>query len=411
MKNVQRKMALFLAAVLLAVNTAGCTKEELNEYLQQGLEWVESVSDPSQQSQESEQVSDYPNQKKAQSRQAERETVKPPEQISVGKYAYGQLGETEQRVYDEILSTILNQEQAIKLSTTDTELMRRAYAAVCSDYGGLFWIEGYAFTRYTRGEELVSLEFSPKYTMGMEERRQIQEQIDEIVEAWFAGISINDTDYDKAKYVYELLALNTEYVENAQDSQNIISVFIHQKTVCQGYACAVQYLLEQLGIQSVIVSGMALGEPHAWNLICLDGEYYYMDATWGNNGYRNKEGKETPFIDYNYMAMTTAEMQLGHMPDSEQNLPECTSVVNNYYRKEGNYIETWEPDVIGSKLVEAWEAQQVITLRFSDNALRKRAFRYFIKEGHIADYCYGLSQINYIEDPSWKEISFCFNQS
>ena len=38
MKNVQRKMALFLAAVLLAVNTAGCTKEELNEYLQQGLE-------------------------------------------------------------------------------------------------------------------------------------------------------------------------------------------------------------------------------------------------------------------------------------------------------------------------------------------------------------------------------------
>ena len=149
---------------------------------------------------------------------------------------YGQLGETEQRVYDEILSTILNQEQAIKLSTTDTELMRRAYAAVCSDYGGLFWIEGYAFTRYTRGEELVSLEFSPKYTMGMEERRQIQEQIDEIVEAWFAGISINDTDYDKAKYVYELLALNTEYVENAQDSQNIISVFIHQKTLCQGYA-------------------------------------------------------------------------------------------------------------------------------------------------------------------------------
>ena len=49
MKNVQRKMALFLAAVLLAVNTAGCTKEELNEYLQQGLEWVESVSDSSQQ--------------------------------------------------------------------------------------------------------------------------------------------------------------------------------------------------------------------------------------------------------------------------------------------------------------------------------------------------------------------------
>ena len=204
--------------------------------------------------------------------------------------------------------------------------------------------------------------------------------------------------------------MNTEYVEGAKDSQNIISVFLNKQTVCQGYACAVQYLFNQLGIESTIVSGKALGEPHAWNLICLDGDYYYMDATWGNNGYRDKEGVETSFIDYNYMAMTTAQMQMGHEPNGEIPLPECSAVLNNYYIKEGYYIETWDPDQIGAMLAPAWEERQVITLKFGDENLKEQAFQYFIQDGHIADYCSQITQINYIEDSQWNEISFCFNR-
>ena len=333
------------------------------------------------------------------------------ESISKGRYAYESLSKENKVIYDQMLDAIMLHEEETALSATENSYLEDIFNCIKADYGGLFWVDSFRYTQYQRNGQTEMMSFSPNYTMSLEKRQKTQKKINKRVKKFLKGIRRGDSDYEKVKYVYRKLIEQTDYNLEAPDNQNIISVFIHQKTVCQGYACAVQYLLEQLGIQSVIVSGMALGEPHAWNLICLDGEYYYMDATWGNNGYRNKEGKETSFIDYNYMAMTTAEMQLGHMPDSEQNLPECTSVVNNYYRKEGNYIETWEPDVIGSKLVEAWEAQQVITLRFSDNALRKRAFRYFIKEGHIADYCYGLSQINYIEDPSWKEISFCFNQS
>lgn len=397
MKKMQRMLAMLAAILFMWGGSAGCSQMKLQEYLQQDRQ--------------SKQVCERQNQQEAQVLKPQKEAVVPPKRISLEKYAYQQLNPAEQTVYDEMLSAILSQEERVQLSTTDTDVMQHAYKAVCSDYGGLFWVEGYVFTSYTKGEELVSLEFSPKYTMTKKERRQLQHQIDGIVEAWLAGISINDTDYEKAKYVYELLALNTEYVENAINSQNIVSVFIGQQTVCQGYASAVQYLLGQLGVQSVIVSGTARGEPHAWNLICLEGEYYYMDATWGNNEYRNKEGQETSFTDYNYMAMTTVEMQMGHQPDFEIDLPECTAVLNNYYIKEGNYIEEWDMDVIGAKLCEAWENQQVVTLRFSDDSLKDQAFQYFIQEGHIADYCSDITQINYIEDSLWKEISFCFNQN
>ncbi len=332
------------------------------------------------------------------------------EQISVGKYAYESLPEEGQFIYDEMLSAILSHTEKITVSTADTELMRRAYAAICSDYGGLFWVDGYVFTKYTKGEELMSLEFAPKYTMTEEERKATQAQIDGVVEEWLSGISVNDTDYDKAKYVYDLLAENTEYVQGAPDSQNIVSVFLRRQTVCQGYACAVQYLLGQLGVPSVIVSGTALGEPHAWNLIRLDGEYYYMDATWGNAGYRSQEGVETPFTDYNYMAMTTEEMMIGHIPGAEMELPECTASADNYFVREGYDIQAWEPDRIGLLLAEAWEQGRTVTLRFSDEALQGQAFRYFIEEGHAADYCSGIQEINYMEDSQWREISFCFSR-
>ncbi len=453
MKKNQKKAALMMTFILLCGNFAGCAPEELYKFMQQGRQAEESagyftqreeesgyskevsneqkegngqsLDSPGQQEEENGQIVEPPNlrnnetgqvtessnQMEEEGRKEGQEAAQRQEQVSTGKYAYEQLGKSEQTVYDEMLAAILDQEEKVKLSTIDTEIMQRAYTAICSDYGGLFWVDGYVYTRYTKGKELVSLEFSPKYTMTQEERKDMQDQIDGIVEIWLTGISQEASDYEKAKYIYELLAMNTKYVKDAQDNQNIISVFIRQQTVCQGYACAVQYLMGKLGIQSVIVSGKAMGEPHAWNLICLDGDYYYMDATWGNNGYENKEGVETPFINYNFMAMTTEEMLMGHQPNEELELPECSAILNNYYRKEGNYIEEWDPDGIGMILAAAWEERRVITLRFSDESLKEMAFQYFIQEGHLADYCSEITQINYIEDSQWKEISFCFNQS
>ena len=190
MKKLYRKIICILAIALSLGSMAGCSPKDLQKYL------PEERYLP--QAQEPEQVAEEPNQKKAKTPRAERKDVKPIRKISVGKYAYEQLNEEGKAVYDEMLSTILDQEEKISLSTIDTEVMRHAYTSLCSDYGGLFWVNGYVFTRYTKGGELVSLEFSPKYTMAKKERQQIQKQIDAVVEQWFACISNNDTYYQKA---------------------------------------------------------------------------------------------------------------------------------------------------------------------------------------------------------------------
>lgn len=348
-------------------------------------------------------------QDKQQNKQAEAEgKVEEIARISEGKYAYKRLSKQEQQIYDEILSVILNYQGKSMLSCTDSETMRKAYIAVCADYEGLFWIDGYKFTKYTKGEEVFGLEFEPNYTMTEEECQRTQKKIDDVVEQWLVGISINDTDYNKVKYVYDLLSTNTKYVEGAENSQNIISVFLNGETVCQGYACAAQYLMRQLGVESVIVSGEAMGQAHAWNLFQMDGEYYYMDVTWGRGRYTDDDGTENFFVDYKYMAMTSEEMLRSHIPDEVLELPICTSQENNYFRKEGNYIEEWNAEEIGKRITKAWEEQSLLTLRFADNELYKQVKDYFIEEGNIAKYCEGAESISYIIDDTWLEIIFCF---
>lgn len=329
------------------------------------------------------------------------------EQISTENYAYQSLSQEERQVYDEILSVILNHQEKIMLSCTDEEVMRKAYTAVLADYGGLFWIEGYVFTKYTKGEEVLGLEFAPNYIMTEEERQQTQQQIDSVVDEWLAGISITDTDYDKVKYIYNLLSTKVSYVEGVENSQNIISVFLNGQSVCQGYACAVQYLMEQLGIECVLVSGTALGEAHAWNLFQMDDEYYYMDATWGRGRYLEGE-TEKFFVDYKYMTMTTEEMLRSHIPGEELILPECTEAENNYYIQEGKYIREWKPEELGQYISLAYAEKEILTLRFADKGLYTKARNYFIEEGNIVNYCQDIEKISYMEDETWLEISFCF---
>ena len=110
------------------------------------------------------------------------------------------------------------------------------------------------------------------------------------------------------------------------------------------------------------------------------------------------------------MAMTTEEMLRSHLPDGELNLPECTAVADNYYRKEGAYIEEWNPEVIGAYFAKAYEEKQIVTVRFANRQLYDEAIKYFLEEGNVSEYCPDVQEINYITEDDWLEISFYFSE-
>ncbi|MDE6904640.1 MAG: hypothetical protein K2P76_06865 [Lachnospiraceae bacterium] len=334
--------------------------------------------------------------------------VSPTEDFGVN-YAYSTLDQETRIVYDEVLDAILSHEEEVSVSTVDTKILENAYKAVCADYGGLFWVSGYVYTQYTRGGNLVGMDFTPKYTMSYEERVGTQEQIDDSVEELLAGISISDSDYEKAKYVFEILIQNVDYDASMENNQNIISVFLSRATVCQGYACATQYLLNHLGVPSTIVTGTAEGESHAWNLVRLDGSYYYMDTTWGNSRYLDDSSQIEKYVNYSYLAVTSEEISRTHVLDSSFPLPECTNMENNYFVREGKYFTEWIPENVGSIFAQAWnQGGGGMSVKFSSPELYQQALDYFITEQHIADYCENISSIYYLEDTEQYVLTINF---
>ena len=324
-------------------------------------------------------------------------------------YAYRTLDEATRQVYDEVYQTLMAHEEKASVSTLDNQVLDKAYKAVFADHGGIFWTTGYVYTQYTKGDTLIELEFAPQYTMTAEEREQVQTQIDAVVNEILGGISMTASDYEKARYVFEYLVSNVDYVTGAADNQNIISVFLNRQTVCQGYASATQYLLDKLGIECAIITGEAEGAAHAWNLVKLDDAYYYMDTTWGSSTYTNEQLGTAKYINYNYFAVTTEALTKTHEPSDYFPLPECTAMADNYYVREGRYVTEWNPDTVGDWCRAAYQTgDTVLSMQFADAELYAQYRSYFIEEQKIADYCEGITNLYYIEDMDQNILTFSF---
>ncbi len=329
--------------------------------------------------------------------------------LSKDRYVYSTLGEEAQQVYDEIFYCISNQEEKIIVSTLDKEVLDLAYDAVNADYGGLFWTHGYVYTTYSIGKKITGLEFAPNYTMTYEKRLELQEQVDQVVTDILAGISQSTSDYEKAKYVFDYLTTEVEYNADSADNQNILSVFLYKSTVCQGYAEATQYLLQLLGIQSIVVTGTANGESHAWNMLRLDGDYYYMDTTWGNSSYSYESGEEGRFVNYDYLNVTTEEIEKTHRIKENFELPICTATEDNYFRKEGLYVSDWSEEKIGGLIKEAWDSRQaIISIKFANDELYDQALTFFVQQQKIAKYCEGMLSFRYLSDSSQRVLTLRF---
>ncbi len=324
-------------------------------------------------------------------------------------YAFHTLDEEARQVYRQVYEAVSGHQEKVDVSTLDIDVLEQAYKAVCADHGGLFWVSGYVYTQYTKAGELFNMEFAPKYTMDLQKRDEIQQQIDASAAELLAGITEMDSDYDKAKYVFEALVQNVDYDASAEENQNIISVFLNRATVCQGYACAAQYLLDQLGIPCAIVTGYANGESHAWNLVRLDGAYYYMDITWGNSRYLNNSSQAEKYVNYNYMAVTSEEIDRTHRLENSFPVPDCTSMAHNYFIRENKYFSEWDPDAVGEALSTVWLAGGGdVAVKFAFQELYQQAVDYFIREQHIADYCENITSIYYLEDPDLYVLTFHF---
>lgn len=334
------------------------------------------------------------------------------------RFAYESLDAQEQIWYGEIEQALGEMTDTVKLSTEpigqglDEQDIDRIFQCVLIDHPEIFYTTGYTYTKYSRGDRTVGIDFAGTYSLPREEAVNKAEEIRGRASEWLSDIPSDASEYDKVKAVYEKIIFSTDYDLNASDNQNIASVFLGNSSVCQGYAKATQYLLNHLGVMCTLVQGTVdTGEAHAWNLVRVDGDYYYVDTTWGDASYRMEDGsgqEELPEINYDYLCVTTQELLRTHRIESVVAMPECTATQANYYVREGVYFTSYDAEQMQSIFDRAWESGRTeITLKCADEECYREICRVLIDEQEIFSYMpENSSTIAYAQNG--KQLSLTF---
>lgn len=252
------------------------------------------------------------------------------------EYYFKQLNEEEQRVYRELLKGIRAREKDFYLTLSQDDSIDRCYHAVLKDHPEIFWVHNHEKIYKTTYSDSDYCTFTPGYIYTESEISEIQNAMEAGFQEVSSLIPADASDYEKVRIVYTYVIDNTQY-QASDDDQSIAGVFWKKEAVCAGYAGAVQYLLERIGVPCIYVDGSTQGstEGHAWNIVKLDGEYYYVDATNGDqpdflNG-NTAQLEEHKTIIYDYLCPFPEEYEKKYIRSEELTVPDCTAKDMNFY--------------------------------------------------------------------------------
>ena len=323
------------------------------------------------------------------------------------EYYFKQLTEEEQRVYRELLKGIRAREKEFYLTISDDDSIDRSYHAVLKDHPEIFWVhnrEKIYKTTYSDSDYCV---FTPGYTYTDSEIDEIQTAMEQSFQEVRVLIPEDAGDYEKVRIVYTYVIDHTKY-QTGEDDQSIAGVFWKKSAVCAGYAGAVQYLLERLDIPCIYVDGSTKGstEGHAWDIVKIGQEYYYVDATNGDQpDFLNGDAaqlEEHKTIIYDYLCPFPEEYEKTYTPSEELTVPACTAKDLDFYVLNQGYFEdySWQ-DIYDYCKMRLDNGAAVVRFKFGSQEAFSEACQELLDDGvvqNVAQYymkLHGLGQVEY----------------
>ena len=207
-------------------------------------------------------------------------------------------------------------------SGTVTEIavsdLAAAYQGFLYDHPEVFWLSGsynYRVSGDSGGEEMADAVSVIPIPDSEHDLRAMKKEFESAVEYYLRKAADAEGDREKAKILYDSLAGEIEYEEEALYDSALLNehtaygAVCKKKAVCDGMALAYKYLLDRCGIRCILIPGTSEGAPHVWNTVFWDERWHESDLTWDTVS-EAKEGGQ-------YFDLTSEEMNKDHEREKE----------------------------------------------------------------------------------------------
>lgn len=158
-----------------------------------------------------------------------------------------------------------------------------------------------------KDDSLQIIHMWANFPSDVEDMNEKQTELKARIQAYGTAIQKQQLKEEKAIYdaIYETVIATTAYDnilffstkggvlgKNDHLNKSSYGALVSGHTVCTGYARAFKALSDYLEYPSWVVLGTKDGVPHAWNLVYINHEAFYIDCTHGDTG----ESKENTFL-------------------------------------------------------------------------------------------------------------------
>lgn len=271
---------------------------------------------------------------------------------------YDNLTESQRGLHNRILSAVESFEDSIPFddgSMPTRDDVGHVMAVITAERPELFYLDGsYSFKYHDNDPSHVS-ELRPKYLMGKDEWDRRMGEVKAIADPLVEDITENAaTQYDAELMAHDWLVEHLDYhndpsMKGRASYQTIYGAFHDGQANCMGYANAMLYLMQRLGMDATIVTGTATrddgsSEAHEWNMVNLDGRWYHVDVCW-DDPVTTDPNATGMGIDHGYMNVNDDQISRNHAIDDTWGIgtpPKSTGDTDavDYYTRNGLMVKS-----------------------------------------------------------------------
>lgn len=252
------------------------------------------------------------------------------------EFYYTHLNHKEQSVYEEILTAILNLERKAQLKVNiSAKRLSDIYFSVLWDNPHICYVSP---DSANIGTGALSCYIQFDYLFPPKQCRSMQNEFQDKVEQIVQNLDLEGLpDLEKELFVHDYMAANLSYDSDALGrgtsaymAHSVYGAVMNKKAVCQGIAAMFKVLADLAGLKCIFVPGTLIGtategrhQPHAWNIICVEGCYAHLDVT--NDLYAERQKRH-----YRYFNFSDSWAKKSYVWEM-RGYPACESMQYYYY--------------------------------------------------------------------------------